>query len=83
MIGSASLGLPTWLVDLIEMFGAAAMVLGMAFLIILFLVWWERKLSGHFQQRLGPMRTGWHGWLQTIADGIKLFQKEDIIPKNG
>jgi NADH-quinone oxidoreductase subunit H len=75
-----SLGLPTWLVDLIEMTGAAAMVLGMSFLIILFLVWWERKLSGHFQQRLGPMRTGWHGWLQTIADGIKLFQKEDIIP---
>jgi NADH-quinone oxidoreductase subunit H len=75
-----SLGLPVWLVDLIEMIGAAAMVMGMAFLIILFLVWWERKLSGHFQQRLGPMRTGWHGWLQTIADGIKLFQKEDIIP---
>jgi NADH-quinone oxidoreductase subunit H len=77
-----SLGLPTWLVDLIEMIGAAAMVMGMAFLIILFLVWWERKLSGHFQQRLGPMRTGWHGWLQTIADGIKLIQKEDIIPKS-
>ncbi len=77
----SSLGLPTWLVDLIEMIGAAAMVMGMAFLIILFLVWWERKLSGHFQQRFGPMRTGWHGWLQTIADGIKLFQKEDIIPK--
>lgn len=78
----SSLGLPAWLVELIEMVGAAAMVLGMAFLIVLFLVWWERKLSGHFQQRLGPMRTGWHGWLQTIADGIKLFQKEDIIPHN-
>jgi NADH-quinone oxidoreductase subunit H len=75
------IGLPIWVADLIEMVGAAAMVLGAGFLVVLFLVWWERKLSGHFQQRFGPMRTGWHGWLQTIADGIKLFEKEDIIPK--
>lgn len=51
-------------------------------LTVAYLTWIERKVLGHMQIRYGPMRTGFHGLMQPIADGIKLFFKEDIVVDN-
>lgn len=49
-------------------------------IMVLALTWIERKALARIQMRMGPMRVGFHGTLQPIADAIKLITKEDILP---
>jgi len=50
--------------------------------IVAYIVWFERRLLGFFQSRLGPNRVGPLGLLQPVADGLKLLLKEDLVPSN-
>ena len=49
-------------------------------IVVMSMIWLERKLLGRLQLRLGPTRTGPMGLLQPVADAVKLILKEDIIP---
>ena len=67
---------------LIRDFVSLGVIVGLFNVAPAFLIWWERKVAGRIQSRLGPMRVGgWHGWSQSVADGIKLVFKEDLIPE--
>ena len=55
-------------------------VLGGALASAALLIWWERRLLGFWQDRLGPNRVGPFGILQIVADVVKLFTKDDWIP---
>ncbi|MBU0637699.1 MAG: NADH-quinone oxidoreductase subunit NuoH [Planctomycetes bacterium] len=80
--------IPAWLLwpfqsgilrDIIGVTGVVTFVAMLA----MFAIWGERKVAGHIQSRVGPMRVGgWHGWAQSMADGIKCVTKEDTVPEN-
>jgi NADH-quinone oxidoreductase subunit H len=78
-----ALGLqPSPVVNLIYSIALVALVfLPAVMLFAMFAIWWERKVAGHMQSRLGPNRVGPIGLLQSLADGIKLITKEDLIPR--
>jgi NADH-quinone oxidoreductase subunit H len=48
---------------------------------VMLMIWFERKLISDMQNRIGPNRAGPFGLLQTLADGVKLFFKEDLMPE--
>ncbi len=64
----------------IAMLAKIAVALVVTILIVAYATWVERKVIGRMQTRCGPTMTGPKGLLQPIADGLKLFFKEDIIP---
>src|SRR6201999_2856011 len=66
---------PVWL-TLIKVVGVFAFLVVMTLFSILF----ERKVAGRMQNRIGPNRVGPWGTLQSLADGVKLAFKEEVIP---
>ena len=53
------------------------------FAMAMIFIWFERRVIGRFQVRLGPNRVGPFGILQRVADAIKILIKEDIVPAKG
>src|SRR5690606_12067350 len=74
-------GCPSMSIDALLLILAVLLISGWVGFAAMFFIWLERKVSGRIQDRLGPTRVGGRfGWLQSIADGIKLIQKEYLIP---
>ncbi len=66
--------------DLLLAVGKAAVAFVVLLVSVMLMVWFERKVVSRLQNRIGPNVAGPFGLFQTLADGIKLFFKEDIIP---
>ncbi|HWQ13056.1 MAG TPA: NADH-quinone oxidoreductase subunit NuoH [Roseiflexaceae bacterium] len=73
---------PDWLVTLIAYLIVTTVLLVVAAVMTMALVWIERRGVARMQDRLGPNRVGPEGSLQLVADTVKLFTKEDIVPAN-
>jgi len=67
---------PVWVVIL-----KAVLIFVLLVLLTLFNIWFERRVVGRMQHRIGPNVNGPFGLLQSLADGVKLALKEDLIPK--
>ena len=71
---------PEWLVALISHVLVATILFLVAPLQMLFFTYYERRAIAKMQDRIGPNRVGPEGLFQPIADGVKMFTKEDIVP---
>jgi NADH-quinone oxidoreductase subunit H len=66
---------PVWLVII-----KAVLIFVILVLLTLFNIWFERRVVARMQHRIGPNVNGPFGLLQSLADGVKLALKEDIVP---
>ncbi len=65
-----------WVIVILKVFIAFSLLMTS----VILMIWFERKLISDMQSRIGPQRWGPFGLLQTLADGLKLILKEDLIP---
>jgi NADH-quinone oxidoreductase subunit H len=77
LVGLADFGHDPWWVILIK----TLLIFVILVLLTLFNIWWERRVVARMQHRIGPNVNGPFGLLQSLADGVKLALKEDIVPK--
>jgi len=74
--------LPTEVVDIVMMLISIITILIVLVVAFLMFTYMERKIVARIQDRYGPNRAGPWGILQPVADMIKMFTKEDIVPSN-
>ena len=77
LVGLADFGHDPWWVIGIK----TLLIFVILVLLTLFNIWWERRVVARMQHRIGPNVNGPFGLLQSLADGVKLALKEDIVPK--
>ncbi|MDB5061375.1 MAG: NADH:ubiquinone oxidoreductase subunit [Mucilaginibacter sp.] len=70
------------LADIAIKFGLIVIIFGISLVVAMYSTYAERKIAAFFQDRVGPNRAGPFGILQPLADGAKMFMKEEIIPTN-
>ena len=70
------------LLDIVIKFGLVLVIFLISLLVAMYSTYAERKVAAFFQDRIGPNRAGPFGILQPLADGAKMFLKEEIIPTN-